>query len=195
MNYSLFKDIHGLAGHNHLIDAFMIFCTNKAIYIFALALLLIWLFGNKSYKRDALYAGITGIVGLIANVIISHIYFEPRPFVTHHVHTLISHAADASFPSDHATGSFAIAFFMLMRHRKIGGLMLILALLTGFSRIYCGIHYPFDVVGSIVVAFIVTFVINKLAPILDPLVNAIISLYQSIIGKLRGRSSEKTIDQ
>ncbi|WP_419883273.1 undecaprenyl-diphosphatase [Peribacillus sp. B-H-3] len=191
MNYELFKDIHNLSGHSNALDQFMVFITNNAIYIFALALLVLWLFGGKSMKRAVLFAGGTGAVALIANVVISHIYYEPRPFVTHHVHTLISHAKDASFPSDHSTGAFAIAIAMWFHYKKAGIPMFILALLTGFSRIWAGLHYPFDVMGSLIVALIVAFVIFKLSGLLDPLVNGIISIYYSIFGR-KSKSPSRT---
>ncbi|MEJ9314518.1 undecaprenyl-diphosphatase [Priestia megaterium] len=185
MNYELFKTIHGMAGQNIFLDDFMVFCTNNAIYIFGLSLLLIWIFGNESYKKSAFYAGITGIIALCANYLITLIYYEPRPFVAHHVHTLISHAADASFPSDHTTGAFAIASLIWIRHRKIGVFMILFALLTGFSRIWVGHHYPFDVLGSIVVATIIAILISKLIRLLDPLANWVISIYYFLIRKKR----------
>lgn len=185
MNYELFKSIHHLSGHSEILDKLMVFITDKAIYMFALALLILWIFGGKSIKRAVLYAGGTGIIALVINVIIAKIYYEPRPFATHHIHTLISHAKDASFPSDHSTGAFAIAIAMWFRYKKIGIPMFILALLTGFSRIWAGLHYPFDVVGSFIVAIVVSYVIVKCSKWMDPFVNQIIFIYGSIFNKKR----------
>ncbi|MEC0276200.1 undecaprenyl-diphosphatase [Peribacillus frigoritolerans] len=183
MNYELFKSIHNLSGHSNTLDNFMVFITDKAIYIFALALLALWIFGGKCMKRAVLYAGGTGVIALVVNVLIAQIYYEPRPFVTHHIQTLIPHAEDASFPSDHSTGAFTIAIAMWFRYKKIGIPMFILALLTGFSRIWAGLHYPFDVLGSLMVAIVISYVIVKLSRLFDPLVNWIISIYDSILGK------------
>jgi len=47
------------------------------------------------------------------NLLIEQFLFEPRPFIGHKVHLLISHPADASFPSDHSAWSFAV-FGMLL---------------------------------------------------------------------------------
>lgn len=191
INFELFKSIHNLSGHSHALDNFMVFITDKAIYIFALALLLLWIVGGKSMKRAVLYAGGTGVIALVVNLLIAQIYYEPRPFVTHHIQTLIPHAADSSFPSDHSTGAFAIAIAMWFRSKKIGIPMFILALLTGFSRIWVGHHYPFDVLGSLIVAFFVSYVIVKLSRWFDPLVNWIISIYDLIFHK-RSKKSSRT---
>lgn len=180
MNYELFKSIHNLSGHSSALDDLMVFITDKAIYIFALVLLVLWFFGGKSMKRAVLYAGGTGVIALVVNVLIAQIYYEPRPFVTHHIQTLIPHAKDSSFPSDHSTGAFTIAISMWFRYKKIGISMFILALLTGFSRIWAGLHYPFDVLGSLMVAIVLSFVLVKISKLFDPIVNWIISIYDSI---------------
>ena len=106
----------------------------------------------RSYKITVLQAGVTGIFGLAANYLLSLVYYEPRPFVAHHVDVLIHHAADASFPSDHTTGALAISIAFWLYHRKIGSCLIAFGLLTGFSRIWVGHHYPVDVLGSILVA-------------------------------------------
>ncbi|MFJ5623147.1 undecaprenyl-diphosphatase [Peribacillus loiseleuriae] len=191
MNYELFKSIHNLSGHNHALDNLMVFITNNAIYMFALVLLILWIFGGKAMKRAVLYAGGTGLIALVVNILIAQIYYEPRPFVTHHIQTLIQHANDSSFPSDHSTGAFTIAIAMWFRYKKIGIPMFILALLTGFSRIWAGLHYPFDVVGSLIVAIVVSYVIVKLSRLFDPLVNWIISMYDSIFSQ-RNKSNKSS---
>lgn len=180
MNYELFKAINQLAGHHPFSDGLMVFVTQKALIIYAVVLLLMWLFGKENYKYTVVYAAITGVLGLFINFVIGHIYFEPRPFVTHKVHLLITHAADASFPSDHTTGAFSLALAVLFRHRKIGFGMLLFAFLTGFSRIYVGHHYPFDVLGSMVVGLLISTLIYKISSILEPFPRTIVSIYNRI---------------
>lgn len=60
---------------------------------------------------------------------------------------------NSSFPSGHATTSFAIAvtFFILLwpsRNRWIGFLALLWACSVAFSRVYAGVHYVTDVVAG-----------------------------------------------
>ncbi|MBS4174075.1 undecaprenyl-diphosphatase [Bacillus sp. FJAT-49736] len=193
MNYQLYQSIHNLSGHSTILDDLMIFFTNYALVIYALCLLGIWFLGGNKSKRMGLYALGTGIIALAMNFVISKIYYEDRPFVTHHVHILIEHAPDASFPSDHATGAFAIAFALWARNRKIGVPMIILAIITGFSRVWVGVHYPFDVVGSIVVAAIVAFIICKLERFLNPIPDAIIKFYNSIFGRKSKNNYKKSL--
>ena len=72
------------------------------------------------------------------------------------------------FVSSHATNAFCIAtaFSLISRKRLTILLLFIWALFTGYSRVYCGVHYPGDVIcGSLLGAllgYIVYFLYNKL---------------------------------
>ncbi|WP_160723071.1 undecaprenyl-diphosphatase [Bacillus sp. USDA818B3_A] len=180
MNYQIFKAINQLAGHHPIMDKVMVFTTQYALIVFAVVLLLMWFLGKEQYKYSVVYAAITGGIGLLINFVLGHIYYEPRPFVTHHVHPLIQHAKDASFPSDHTTGAFSLALAILLRHRKIGFGMLVFAILTGFSRIYVGHHYPFDVLGSMIVGIAVSSLVYKFSSTLKPITRLIVNIYNQI---------------
>ncbi|GER65897.1 undecaprenyl-diphosphatase BcrC [Weizmannia acidilactici] len=182
-NAELFFMIHNLSGHDRLIDQLMIFFTQDALPLFAAVLLLVWLLGNNKMKKMVLYAGITGIAALMINYFITLVYYEPRPFVTYHIRILIPHAADDSFPSDHASGTFAIAFALWMRNRKLGSVMIVCAILTGISRVWVGHHYPLDVAASIVVALVAAYGIHKLEHFFNPAFEKLIQLYHEVLAK------------
>ena len=58
--------------------------------------------------------------------------------------------ADPGFPSDHATGAFAIAFALVLRDRMVGIVALALAVVLSFGRVALGVHYPSDVFAGAV---------------------------------------------
>ncbi len=181
LNYELLKAINDLAGKSSVVDAIMIFATNYAVPVFAIVLLMMWFFGKEYMKKTVVYSALSGVLGILINVLISKIYFEPRPFVTHDdLNVLVDHARDASFPSDHTTGAIALAFAIALRNKRIGIVMMVFALITGFSRMYVGNHYPSDVVVGIVIGLLVAYTVNKLAFLVEPLANFIVAVYRAL---------------
>ena len=62
---------------------------------------------------------------------------------------LIARPTSYSFPSGHTSSSFAAALILTLRHKKIGWLAYIPAVLIAFSRIFLFVHYPTDVLAGI----------------------------------------------
>ena len=53
-----------------------------------------------------------------------------------------------SFPSGHATVSFACATVLALAVPRLRVPLFALAALISFSRVYVGVHYPFDVLAA-----------------------------------------------
>ncbi len=63
---------------------------------------------------------------------------------------LVGRSKAPSFPSSHAANSFSMATVLAWRYPRFTGLLLGIALVIAYSRIYVGVHYPFDaVVGAL----------------------------------------------
>ncbi|WP_397536552.1 undecaprenyl-diphosphatase [Rummeliibacillus pycnus] len=184
MNYELFQQINGLAGHSSLLDHFMVFLSNSVPYVVVLLLFYLWFIGNKQkgieIRYTALYAVFSSAIALFINVIIHMVYYHPRPFVAHHVHKLVPHAADSSFVSDHAILVFAIAWTLLLRNTRGKYIILLWATMVGLSRVYVGVHYPFDVIGSIVLSFATSSLVIYFSNKLEPLVQLLFRIYHRI---------------
>ncbi|MCE9518385.1 MAG: phosphatase PAP2 family protein [Verrucomicrobia bacterium] len=74
---------------------------------------------------------------------------RPRPYqVILDAHRLVKTSSNVSMPSSHAANWFAGVAVAFIFWRRSLWLMLPLALLVGFGRIYCGVHYPGDVLAG-----------------------------------------------
>jgi undecaprenyl-diphosphatase len=70
------------------------------------------------------------------------VFAEPKP--------LVHLPQDGSFPSGHATSSFACAVTLAFFAPRAAPLFLVLATAIAWSRVYVGVHYPLDVLGGAV---------------------------------------------
>jgi undecaprenyl-diphosphatase len=130
-----------------------------------------------------LYAGYAAVLGLAINLLITSFYFHPRPFMENIGKLLIDHVPETSFPSDHTTFmlSLSITLLLLKETRKTGMLLCILGLIGGFARVLCGIHYPIDILGSLLVATAAGLIIFVLQAKLISLNQSLIAIYVRII--------------
>jgi membrane-associated phospholipid phosphatase len=74
----------------------------------------------------------------------------PRPFMVGLSPAHVPHGVRAGLPSTHASVMFTMAFMLLLRRglRDVGLLVLAVAAVTAWSRIYAGIHFPFDIAAG-----------------------------------------------
>lgn len=102
---------------------------------------------------------LTGLQALVA-LAVSHIpvaiikrkYPRLRPYlVLPETNTCLKPLADHSFPSGHTTAIFALIVPFVINFPMLGTILLPIAFLVGYSRIYLGLHYPSDcAVGAII---------------------------------------------
>lgn len=132
------------------------FFAQDCILVVPLVLCGGWLGHSNKVRYGMLEAAWCGILGLSFNLLIGLLWQHPRPFMIGLGHTLIAHVADSSFPSDHLTLilSVAISLCLSRQTRTIGLAMAILAIPIAWARIYLGVHFPFDMVGSLAVSAI-----------------------------------------
>jgi len=74
--------------------------------------------------------------------------------------------AKKSFPSNHAANICFISFFLSYIYYNRKKYFIMLAILVSISRVYIGVHYPFDIIVGgligIIVGYLVIKIINKL---------------------------------
>jgi undecaprenyl-diphosphatase len=178
MDYRLFRAINQNACRYQLLDTIMITISQKLRYLYVILLLIMW-FRNNFYRKVIIYAGISVVVSILLHFFIKLVYFKPRPFLKYRVHLLPPAPSknNSSFPSKHTTLAFAAATSVLLYKRLVGSIMLILAFLTGFSRIWMGQHFPSDIVGSALLGSLTSSFVCLTGRIWNPLIDRVIHSY------------------
>jgi undecaprenyl-diphosphatase len=154
-NVRLLTTINGWSGNTSL-DAIMRFCAKDLIFVVFGGLLLLGLpYLRRRQLRPVFLVSAALVVAFGVSRLEAALYPEGRPFQTHRLRLLIHHAAGQSFPSDHATAAFAVAFAVIaFLSRRWGLALLVAAALIGFARVYAGLHYPVDILGGALAAVI-----------------------------------------
>ncbi|USL43996.1 undecaprenyl-diphosphatase [Priestia megaterium] len=160
MDYKVFRTINQLAGRYSSLDMLMILISKKVRYVFMFVLIFMW-FRNYSQKKVTLYAVISAAFTLFINTLIKCFYFKPRPFMERRVGILIPSKMDSSFLSKHTLLAFAVSTSIFLHKRILGSVMLGLSLLTGFSRIWLGHHYPSDIIRSVFIGSLTSTIVDK----------------------------------
>jgi membrane-associated phospholipid phosphatase len=105
-------------------------------------------FADSDKGEDWLLAGILGPIAIGLNFAVKLIVRRPRP-VLEGLPPLGGAPSSLSFPSAHATSSFACATVMT-RIAPEAAVLFLLAAAIGACRPYLGMHYPSDVLGGAV---------------------------------------------
>jgi len=83
---------------------------------------------------------------LIINIALRRIIKRPRPCAKYGLETPFSYKESFSCPSNHALCAMIIALACMQINACAGFVVLLLALATGVSRIFLGIHHISDIV-------------------------------------------------
>ena len=144
------------AGRCGALDTFFSSLTyfGSEIAFMAAALLIFWCID----KRQGYYVFLVGALGTICNQFLKLAFRIPRPWVLDPDFQIVEAArADAtgySFPSGHTIASFEACTVLMLHDKRLGIPATVLAILIAFSRLYLYVHYPTDVLVSVVLGIL-----------------------------------------
>ena len=124
--------------------------------IFWIAVSVLLMFIKKTRKL-----GFGMAIAMVIGLLVCNVYLKPtveriRPYDFQREHfgvvikLLIEEQHDFSFPSGHTIASFEACTVLMLGNKKLGIPATLLAILIAFSRLYLYVHYPTDVIASVI---------------------------------------------
>jgi undecaprenyl-diphosphatase len=167
MDWRLYHAIYDVSLHHHWVGTLFNAIEKASIPFMVVATVALWFLARPGGDRKWKLAAGSGLgaaaVAVVCNQVIHAIWDRPRPYETHQISHPWSSATDASFPSDHASASLAIAFVVLAFDPVVGAVFLAAAVLIAVGRVLIGAHYPGDIAVSLVVALVASFAVVRFA--------------------------------
>lgn len=168
LDLSLFQLINSVLTHPWL-DLFFPFLTdilkNKIFVGLSLLLLIVWISRKEPIQRLVFVLGTAVLTSLADSVagFIKPFFGRPRPFQTDlgfDVILRVPEVGSLSFPSGHATDAFFFATFMALHFPRTRLIVFPFAIMVAYSRVYCGVHYPTDVLAGAVLGSCLAIILN-----------------------------------
>lgn len=157
----------------NVIMSVLTFAGNETFYL--LVIPLIYWCVSKSAGFRLLYVV---LFSLYVNVLIKAVYPAARPVGNPNIDSIFLESAregsaypNDSFPSGHAQGSavFWGCLAVLLQKRILWVTAFVLIMLTSFSRLYAGLHWPTDVLAGIILGVVSVWIGMKAAKIMQNL--------------------------
>jgi membrane-associated phospholipid phosphatase len=169
--YTLFSFVNG--HYSDWSDTGMVWLSNMGEALFMSVLLVIVFILTPFRHRWFILGAVlcTAIPALITQGF--KFYFAaPRPMTVYAQETWVRHLDSwpllhaNSFPSGHATGAFSLYCFLSLsmpaRYRFLGALFFLLALGTGYARMYLAAHFFADVYAGSIIGTLVALLVFQL---------------------------------
>lgn len=189
MDWRIERAIYDVSLHHHWVGSLFHGIEQASIPVMVIITGLLWFFSRPGRDRKWKLACASGYaaaaLGYVIAFVIHHVYDRARPYEAHAIRHPWSSATDPSFPSDHTSLSFAIAFAVLAFDTVAGIVFIVVAAIIGVGRLFIGAHYPGDVLAGVGVGLVAALVVVRLLPrfvawvvgyverITDPLVSRI----------------------
>lgn len=146
-----------------MVTTLTIFLASKLHIVIVVVALFVFITATHDKKRMLFIYGVFGLpLAYILGKIAGLLYFTPRPFAELGIAPLVPHIADNGFPSEHTLYAMTIALVVYFANKKVGVMLILLALLVGVGRVLAEVHRPIDVLGSVSIAVFVVCAVRYL---------------------------------
>lgn len=141
-------------------DLVVIFFAEYAHYFVVVIAGFVFLLScSYNHKKQLAKIALVSIVLAIGmDKLLNQIISSPRPFTADGVVPLFTHVADNGFPSEHTLLAIVIAALVCIQNKKIGLVLVLLAVTIGIARVVAGVHHLIDVLGAILIGVLAVLI-------------------------------------
>jgi len=160
---SLFLALNASTEHFRSLAWAAFLVAKLVIYLVPVHLILLWVLGGSAARRAALTLFASLILALAASYLLGALFPAQRPFQIPLGHQLLDHRGSPSFPSNHGLIMFTYAMTLaLLGWGRLAATIAIAGIAGAWSRIYLGVHFPFDMAGALILSLPVSWLAVRL---------------------------------
>ena len=156
---------------NTFFDWLMPFITKKEHWFpvwGAIVILMIWKGGKEGRIIILLVIPLILLSDQISSSFLKPLVGRIRPCNTlENINLLVNKSKAFSFPSAHAANFFALATYFGYYYRKYIWWFMFVAAMVALSRVFVGVHYPFDIMAGGVIGAFCAYVVIYLRKYLE----------------------------
>ena len=201
MDYRLYHGINQFVFDHDWLGRALSVLETWAVPVLAIATFGLWLLarpeGHRKWKLASASALASAALALLIAQVIGKIWPRDRPFAAHPgAHVWGSRSHDPSFPSDHASAAFGIAFAVFLFDRVVGSIFIAAATFISVGRVFVGAHYPADVLAGALVGLGAALLVVRVArPLIEWMVQLLERITDPVVSAVsRRRTARATTD-
>lgn len=130
---------------------------------YAVAMILCLIFGNVRLRWMVLFSAIVLVLSdQIAANLLKDLIGRLRPcqtFDADSINLLVHCGGGKSMPSAHASNAFGQGIFFSIFFKKIRPYLLTYAVMVALSRVFVGVHYPFDILMGALIGTVIAIAV------------------------------------
>ena len=190
MDYRLYHALNQFVVDHSWIGSGLSVVENWAVPALAVATFALWLFArpgsSRKWKLACASALASSGLALLINQLIAQVWGRARPFADHRsAHVWGNRSHDPSFPSDHASAAFGIAFAVFLFDRLVGSIFLAATFVIGVGRVFIGAHYPADVAAGCLVGLASALLVVRISrPAIERIVRVVERVTDPLLASL-----------
>ncbi|OGZ15215.1 MAG: hypothetical protein A3J08_03125 [Candidatus Lloydbacteria bacterium RIFCSPLOWO2_02_FULL_51_11] len=169
INEFFFRILNALTGHSAVVDSVVYFLAQPLALLATLVLALYAAYeivrappgeAGKQVLHTWVLVFVTAIVAWFIGDIVQGLIAYPRPFLELlDTNLLFPYGGRDSFPSGHTTflSGLTAALYFLFGKKRVPWVFVVVTVAVGLARVTAGVHWPFDIVGGIILGCVVAW--------------------------------------